>query len=89
MILLPKLQVLQRSFLHTDAILATPEMSTLDAMEELAFQIRTQQEITATLLKTWSNDLTIVQKDFKSVFDKLSHLQTFLSNSYMFLLMQM
>ncbi|XP_059067706.1 uncharacterized protein LOC131858474 [Cryptomeria japonica] len=65
-------QVLQESFLHTDAIIATLEMSTLDAMEELAFQIRTQLEIIAMLLETWSIDLIIVQKEFKSVFDKLS-----------------
>lgn len=32
MILLPKLQVLQMSFLHIDVILATPEMSAIDTM---------------------------------------------------------
>lgn len=47
-------------------------MSTLDAMEELAFQIKTQLEITPTLLETWSTDLTILQKDFKFVFNKPS-----------------
>ncbi|XP_059078170.1 uncharacterized protein LOC131876722 [Cryptomeria japonica] len=45
-------KALQRSFMHTDAILPTPEMGTLDIMEELAFQLRTQLEITATLLET-------------------------------------
>lgn len=45
-------------------------MSTIDAMEELAFQMKTQSEIVSSLLDTWSFNMKQFLKDFKFIFEK-------------------
>ncbi|XP_059068922.1 uncharacterized protein LOC131859327 [Cryptomeria japonica] len=46
-----------RVYKDSEAVLATPEMSTVDATEGFIVQILTHAEITKTLLETWDNDL--------------------------------
>lgn len=50
--LIPKVEILQQAYKELEAILATPEMSTVDAMEELAVRLKTHIEITKILLET-------------------------------------
>lgn len=52
--------------------MATPEMSTIDAMEELAGKIKTHVEITNTLLETWDNDLKQLKFHFSDAFSKIA-----------------
>lgn len=69
-LLLLKLQILQKCFLNMGAIIVTQELSTIDGMEELAFQMKTQSEIVASLLDTWSTDMKEFLKNFKFIFEK-------------------
>lgn len=71
-LLIPKVEILQRGYKEIVAILATPEMSTIDYMEKLACQIRTHVEITNTLLETWHNDLKQLQSHFGDAFSKMA-----------------
>lgn len=52
--------------------MSIPEMSTLDVMEEIAYQVRTHSEITATLLETWENDLIVTKTHFADIFLKMT-----------------
>lgn len=63
-LLLTKIEILQRGYKETEAILATLEMSTLDSMENILSQIQTHTKIIGTLLETWHNDLTLLKSSF-------------------------
>lgn len=70
MLLLPKMQILQKCFLGMEAIIVNQEMSTMDAMEGLAFQMKTRSEIVASLVDTWLINMKAFLKDFKFFFEK-------------------
>ncbi|XP_059064805.1 uncharacterized protein LOC131856871 [Cryptomeria japonica] len=61
-----------QAYEESEAILATHEMGTVDAMEELAGQIKTRVEIIDTLLETWDNDLKQLKFHFSDAFSKIA-----------------
>lgn len=74
LLLLPKLQVVERCFLNLEAITVTQELSTINAMEELAFQMKTESEVATSLLESWTLDMKIFVQNFKCVFEKFHSL---------------
>lgn len=45
LVLLPRLQILQKCYLNIDALMVTQEMSTMDAMEEQVYQMQMENEV--------------------------------------------
>lgn len=74
LVLLPRLQILQKCYLNLDALTVTQEMSTIDAMEEQVSQMQTESEVATSLLESWSLSIKTFMQDFKSVFDKFHSL---------------
>ncbi|XP_059064903.1 uncharacterized protein LOC131856953 [Cryptomeria japonica] len=70
--LILKVEILQRAYKESEEILATPEMRTVDAMEEFPAQILTHVEITETLLEAWDNDLKKLKFHFSDIFLRIA-----------------
>lgn len=74
LLLLPRLHILQKCFLNLEAIMVTQEMSIIDAIEELAFQMKTKSEVATSLLESWILAMKTLMQDFKSIFEKFHSL---------------
>lgn len=70
--LIPKVEILQSTYKDSKAVLATPEMRTVDAMEEFDAQIMTTIEITETLLETWDNDFAYMKIHSSNIFLRIA-----------------
>lgn len=64
--------MLQREYKNAEAILATPETCTLDAMEEFCTQVMNTIEIIETLLETGENDFSQLKRTFSHIFLRIA-----------------
>lgn len=65
------MEILQKAYKNAKVVLATPKISTIDAMEEFSAQIMTTIEITKTLLETWENDFSQMKINFSAIFKQI------------------